>query len=183
MKKFIATFVLTFVFTSYMPSTYAITRPVLQNQEERQERREEIASQRCTILTTNIDTRITRFNNNKQRHIDRYNNINERVAKFIAQAREQGYDVAKLEADGKTLDQKVQKFASDYAAFISKLEATKSSACGESEGAFRGALQTARQQLAVVRQDSVDIRNYYQTVIRQDIQDLRNQKVSPTPAQ
>ena len=109
--------------------------------------------------------------------------MNARVAEFITRATSQGYDVTKLEADGKTLDQKVQKFATDYAAFISKLEATKTTACGESEGAFRSALQTARQQLAVVRQDSVDIRNYYQTVIRQDIQDLRNQKASPTPVQ
>lgn len=143
-----------------------------------QQKREDLQTQRCTVLTQNIDTRIARFNNNKDRHLSNYNTAKQRLSALIAQLEAKGYDVAKLKEDAKTWDAQIQKFAADYQTFITKLTETKNYACGDPDG-FRKALNAARQLVVVVRQDAVEARNFYQTVIRADVQALKSQ--TPTP--
>lgn len=177
MKKYINFLTyLTFLIlsTSFITPTYAqlrsIVRPTIQ------QKREELKTQRCTILTQNIDRRINRFNNNKERHINQYNTAKQRLSQLIEKLQQQGYDVSQLQADGETWDGKIQKFSADYVVFINKLTDTKNAPCGQSEGTFRTLLNQARQQVKIIHQDSVDARAYYQTVIKTDIQAIRDQK-------
>lgn len=137
--------------------------------------------QRCTQATQRIETAVARYNNNKEKHVQQYENLAVRLADLGEKLKARGYDISKLQADGKILRDKIAKFAADYADTISKLEATKQYACGSSQGAFKQALKTAQDQLKVVKADSVDIRNYYQTVVRPDVQAVKAQKPAPTP--
>lgn len=136
--------------------------------------------ERCTLVTQRIETTVARYNNNKDKHIQQYKNLAARLSALGEKLRAKGYDTSKLQADSKVLNDKITKLSQDYADFTSKLEATKQYACGSSQGAFKQALKTAQDQLKVVKADSVDIRNYYQTVIKPDIQAIRAQK--PTPS-
>lgn len=138
--------------------------------------------QRCTQATQRIETTVARYNNNKDKHVQQYKDLAARLSALGEKLIAKGYDISKLQADGKILNDKIAKFASDYADVISKLEATKQYACGTSQGAFKQALKTAQDQLKIVKADSVDIRNYYQTVIRPDVQAIRAQKPAPAPS-
>jgi predicted nucleic acid-binding Zn-ribbon protein len=128
------------------------------------------------LVTTNIDTRITRFENNFEGHKKFYEKMKEIVSNFISKAKEKGKDTAALEEDLATLQGKLDNFSSHKAAHIEDLKATQEYACGESDGAFKAALEKARDSFKVLREDVSDIRNFYQTKIRADIKALRAEK-------
>lgn len=134
--------------------------------------------ERAKRITERIELIIARFDNNKERHIATYNAVKDKLQAAIAKLEASGYDVSVLKADLQTLDGMVVKFAQDYAAMIDFLRAAEQYAPYESQGQFQQAIQQARAQLRVVRQDALDIRTYYQTVIRHDIQSVKNQKPS-----
>lgn len=143
--------------------------------QELEDKKQQMIDERCKLVNTNIDTKTERFDNNKNRHQAEYAHMQERITRIITQLKVKGLNTAKLEADLTTLNTKIDKFATDYAAYIAKLKDTKNYVCGHSDGEFRSALQGARTSILPVRQDVADIRNFYQTVIRPDIQALRQQ--------
>jgi SMC interacting uncharacterized protein involved in chromosome segregation len=136
-----------------------------------------VFTNKCDTLKTKIDGRLTKFENNEEAHSEVFTKLIDRLSERVAKWKDMGYDVDKLEADLKTLKNKVDKFILDYKAFIGKLEAIKTIACGTATE-FGNALKAAREALKIVRQDAADIRNYYLTVIRPDIIELKQQ----TPA-
>ena len=133
---------------------------------------------RAKRITERIELIIARFDNNKERHVATYNAVKDKLQAAIAKLEANGYDVSVLTADLQTLDGMVVKFGQDYTAMIDLLRAAEQYALYESQGQFLQSIQQARAQMRVVRQDSLDIRNYYQTVIRHDIQSVKNQKPS-----
>ena len=147
------------------------------------QRWQQVQDARARRITERIETIIARFNNNKDRHIAAYEAVKTRLGQIVTELASKGYDVTKLKSDLQEFDGLVVKFGQDYATFISLLQATEQYAPHASQGQFLTALDQARAQLRVVRQDSLDARNYYQTVIRPDVQAVRNQKPqSTTPA-
>lgn len=156
------------------------TTPWQQKKEERQAQKQEKLEQRCSIVEEKINIKVSRFENNKVRRVNAYNNLRNRVSKFIDKLSSQGYDVSKLKSDLVTLDEKIKKFSSDYASYITLLKSTKDYACGQSEGQFKGKLSEARKQLQIVHQSALEVRSYFQGTIRPDIQAIRAQKKTDT---
>src|SRR3989344_830151 len=133
-------------------------------------------AKRCEIITNNIDNRINAYNNKKNAHLKRYENLKNLVSKIIANLEEKGYEVTELKTALNELDTKIKKYASDYDAFIDALKNTQNYACGESEGAFLNALEASKTALQTVLQDTRDIHSYYIDVIKKAVSDLRDQK-------
>lgn len=144
------------------------------------EQRQELQDQRALQIQQRIDLIIARFNNNKERHVATYNAMKAKVQEVVNTLAAQGYDVAKLTADLQIWDQMIVKFAQDYVTFIGLLETAKAYAPYESQGQFSSALAQARAQLRVCRQDSLDMRLFYQQTIRPDIAAVASQKPSST---
>lgn len=141
--------------------------------------REERQQDRAQIITQRIELVIARFNNNMERHVAAYNAVKAKVTEMITTLAAKGYDVSKLKTDLQTWDEMIRKAAQDYATFINYLKTAQQYAPYESQGQFKDAIEQARRQLHVYRQDVLDIRHYYQTVIRPDVAALAEQ--SPTP--
>jgi len=137
-----------------------------------------IQEQRAQVIVERIQTAIARFNNNKDRHIAAYNEVKAKVVEIVTTLSAKGYDTAKLSADLQTWDQMVVKTGQDYAAFIGLLQNSEQYAPYASQGQFLNAIEQARAQFRVYRQDELDVRHQYQTVIRPDVQALASQ--SPT---
>lgn len=146
--------------------------PVQEQREERREQRAESIGQRVELV-------IARFENNCQRHINTYNAVKAECAELIGYLEGKGYDCGRLKTDLQTWDQMIVKAARDYASFIGLLRAAQAHDPLASRGQFKAAVEQARAQLRVFRQDVLDVRHYYQTVIRSDILAVRSQTPSP----
>lgn len=134
--------------------------------------------QRCSIATSKVDLLITRYNNNKDRHINRYNTAKDKIQKSVETLEKNGYDVTTLKADLKTWDAMIVKIGTETAQVITELNKSKEYVCGKSQGSYVDSLQKAKRELADVRQASLDVRNYYQNTIRKDLNDLKAQKTN-----
>lgn len=137
-----------------------------------------IAAARCKNIETKISTKVTRFDQNKEKHVTVYQNTKERIEKFIAKMKEKGYDTSQLETDLKTFDTKIKEFSASYSVYVQKLQQTQAYTCGHSEGQFKTQLQDTRDQLKLVHQKAVELRSYYQNTLRSDIQALKQQNLN-----
>jgi hypothetical protein len=139
--------------------------------QQRQERQD----QRARIIQERIDLIIARFNNNRERHIASYSAVKAKVTEIVKTMSAKGYDTSRLASDLQTWDVMLVKIGNDYSTVISLLQTARQYAPYASQGQFVSAMSQARAQLRVVRQDSLDARNMYQTVIRPDVRALAGQ--------
>jgi len=146
-----------------------------QEGENPRERVSERLQERWEKVQQRLELIITRFENNKERHIKVYNEMKAKVQQLLEQMQEKGLDVSKLSQDLAAWDEMIRRFASDYAALMETLKKLCSLEAGEAEQEFRPLIQEAREQLRKVHQDVMEIRLFYQKTIRSDIQDLRSQ--------
>ena len=144
--------------------------------EQVKERREEIQEDRADTVQKRIELIITRFDNNKDRHIETYKRVASNLKEIADALEAEGYDLTKVRGDYRELDLKIKKAATDYAAFIKKLEEAAEIEPGD--GQFAATIGEARSLLRVFREDILDIRHFYQTVIRKDLEDLKEQNPS-----
>jgi len=143
--------------------------------EEIKKRAQEATEFRCQMAETRIDTAIKRYENNEQRNKNIHNKIKERLTTLINKLEAGGYDVSELKNDLKTLDEKLISLYQTYDKYIEELKASKSYACGKSQGEFLKQIKQARTQLKEVRMLYLEIRNLYQNEIRADLKALREE--------
>jgi len=131
---------------------------------------------RCEAINKRVEGRISQFTEERDKHYMRFDNLRERLANLSAKAESTGFNVTDLNADIAILDTKIAKLKTDYALFIDKLAETRNFTCGHSEGQFKAALQAAKDQLNIVREDAKDIKEFYSTEIKADLKALKEQK-------
>jgi len=139
----------------------------------------------CSTIETKIDEKITKFNTNQQGHVVAFGNLKTRITNLIARLDAKSIDTTKLKADQTQLNVLIEKFNTDYAAYIAKLQETQTSTCGKSSGQFRTTLKEARALLLVVKADVTAVKDYMNNTMKPDIEALRAQvaaKASATPS-
>jgi septation ring formation regulator EzrA len=146
-----------------------------QEGESPRERVSERLQERWEKVRQRLELIITRFENNKERHVKVYNEMKAKVRQLLEQMQEKGLDVSKLSQDLAAWDEMIKRFASDYAALMETLKQMCELEGDKVEEDFRRMIQEAREQLRKVHQDVMEIRLFYQKTIRSDIQDLRSQ--------
>ena len=147
------------------------------NRIEMQAKQEEMQAQKCARIQERVSERTGKVNDVKEKHMSVYKNMVNRISKFIERLSGQGYDVSKIEADLVVLNEKIQKFSTDYSAQTMKLGETKQFACDRSDDEFKSKLTEVRKMSELVRADAMEIRKYMQETVRVDIQALRKQKI------
>ncbi len=136
--------------------------------QQRLQQRWETVQQRLRLI-------ITRFENNKERHVRAYQQAKEKAEEFLEKMSSKGLDVSKLSQDLETWDGMFKEFARDCEALIGKLEEILALDPAQAKGSFSPLIKEARQLLREVQQDALDIRLFYQQTIRADIRELRDQ--------
>ena len=162
-----------------------------QNQTERQELREQRqqnVQDKCKNIEERLGTRVNRYENGKQMFMTVFGNMKTRLTRLSERLASKGIDTTKLNKDIATLSTKIDKLIADNDAFIAEIKATQSAAptaCGTSKGEFMTKLGEARKFSQTVRQDRIEIRNFFQNTIKADITAIRKQlekvKASTTP--
>lgn len=153
----------------------AATKTLEEREAAKADRQSKI-KERCALTQQKIAEKVSNFDAKKEKHMAVYENMNDRISKFIEKFSEDGYDTSQLSSDLETLNEKIQKFSDDYAAYVAKLKEAKDMACGKSGGEFKATIVEARALLKTAHQDAMDIRVYVRTVILPDIRSLKEQK-------
>lgn len=141
--------------------------------ESRSAAREERVEERCSRVGERVDALIQRYEENKERHVARYESIANRVGDLLARVEEAGYDTTEVRLALNKMIENKQAFVARYTNFIASLEESKQYACGDSEGQFVNALQSAREQLQLARQEAVQARETANTQLREALDNLR----------
>jgi len=144
------------------------------------------AINRCPIIESKIQVKVTDFDNIKIRHLAVYNNLKFRLNAVADRLAARGIDVSALQADLSVLDQKIAKFNADYSDYSVKLRAGQGFACGQPESQFRAKLKEARVAMQLVHQDALDIRSYIGGTIKAELIRIRDGLKAPattTPEQ
>lgn len=132
----------------------------------------QIRQNACAKRGEQVTKRVEQYDKMKRAHVQAYNNMQERVKKFIDKLKEKDFDTTKLQADLVVLNGKVIKFANDYSSYIEKLDEARKLGCGD-PAAFKAKMQEAREQLKIVHDDCKDIHSYYNETIKADIMALK----------
>ena len=176
-KKAIAGTILTIVAagaTALPLAVSAETLPVSSPRERAQERLET----RCQFLENRIKGRIDAYDANYNGQILRYTNIKQNVTKAITRLTELGYNTTKVSDDLKQLDVLLKEWNNLRNQFIAALQNSQNFVCGESEGAFKNAVDNAAADGKLMRSKAEEIKNFVKNTLRSDLQELRKQKNS-----
>jgi len=143
--------------------------------QQREEEKEQRITEKCVNVTELVQQKVERYNTNREMYVGKYERLRERIAAWANRLEEDGYDVAKLEASLVTLDSKIANVSALHEAFITKLDDVKNYECGNSDGAYKQALETSREALAAVRDGVSEVRKYYLEEVKPLVIELRNQ--------
>jgi len=130
---------------------------------------------RCPMIESRLQMKVVNFDNNKLRHMESFVNMQSRLAKLSEKLASKGADVSVLQADLSVLGQKIDKFSTDYSAYITKLKGTQTATCGKIATKFKTDLKGAKAAMQLVHQDILDIRAYFVSTIKPDLQAIRVQ--------
>lgn len=131
-----------------------------------------VLTKSCDTVKERITKKIAKFEENKDRHLSRYQAMKDKIQTFITQAQNEGRDITQLTADLATWDGLIQTSAAQYSSYINLLKIVEATGCDDS-ATFNQKLQEARQQLSVFRQSLFDVRNFYWNTIKPDIKALK----------
>jgi|GEM_PF-1986980 len=132
----------------------------------------------CKNIDKLIDKRLANFEEKETNHYENYIKLKDRLSEKITRWKNLGYNVSDLEDDLKNLEEKIDKFYTDYNAFRNKLEELKNFTCASTVEDYKTKLAEAKALLKPIKADAAEIRKYYQTTIRPDILALKNQVIT-----
>ncbi len=133
-----------------------------------------VQSLSCVMLANTYDEKISAITSSKTKHLDTYIRLSDRLEQMLDKWKAWGYDVSKIEEDLDKLNDKVSEFEEDFNDFTSKIMAAKA-ACGSS--VYDQKLTDARNALKELKNDSADIRSFYQNSIRKHIVEMKGQNL------
>jgi hypothetical protein len=138
-----------------------------------------VINERCQLVQTKIDTRITNYTEKKAQFESNYAEAQSTLDEIITYLEGEGYDVANLKTAKTEIMSKIEKFKTDYADLITKLQTAKDNfaKCGDGTGTFATYYEDAREQLITVRDDRRDVREYFKSHIRSELKDIKRSKV------
>lgn len=146
-----------------------------EKKDERIEKREEKMEKKCERAEKRIQTRTKRYENKQSQHRNIFGKMVTRTEALAVKLKAKNLDTTTLEAGIAELKLKTKALEEEHIKFIAELKGTETLACGESDGAFKNKLGEARKMSSEVKDQIVEIREHYQTVLRPEIISLREQ--------
>lgn len=159
-------------------STIAVVSPVsAQATRVPQDGLNQLRQARCERVKERVDFRIRRYEDNKDRYIERYQKISESVSNALIKLDGKGYDLNALKADLETLKSKRIEFVDLHTKAMSSLRSARDIACENRDDrtAFEAKVKDAQDYLAKTRTKAKEIHEFIRTEIREDLQNLRDQ--------
>lgn len=142
------------------------------------ELRSKATQEKCTALTTNIDRRLTYYDENYENQVNVFQNLRTRVNLALTRLDNLGLDVTELRADYTALGVMIVDFNQIRNDLIAKLQGSKNYACGQGDGMFRSAMQEAETLVTQLRGKSREIKTFVQNDLKESLQAVKQQASS-----
>lgn len=159
-----------------------IQNQIKERQSAKIEEKAQAREEKCKNIETKIDTKVKRYENNRQMFTNVYTNMSNRMDRLVSRLDTAGADTSKLKADITILKEKINKLYADYDILIAGLKDSQNSACGQSQGEFAGKVNQSRKVFATIIADRQDIKNFFQATIKTDLQAIRKELETQTQA-
>lgn len=130
---------------------------------------------KCNNVTKKVEMITERYDQNKKRYINAFQNIHRSMEKFALKFKADGYDTVQLEAHITEFNNMIQNAIRSYNEFRVGLENAKGEACGGDDKEAQQEFTQARKELKDFKDTMLDLRTYVKETLRQDIMDLRGQ--------
>lgn len=156
------------------------TGEIEERKMQAQEKKTDMVSNRCDMANRRVEEKLGKYAENKNHAETVYKNLQVRLDVLITKAQEAGYDTEALEASLVGLQERIDVVVLAHEEYTQALTQTREWACGESDGQYANALQSARGQLSEVRAAMVEVKEYFKNEVQPLIKDLRTQTVNET---
>lgn len=134
----------------------------------------------CEKRQAKIEEKKVNFAERKIKHMEAYNNLQNRLEKLSDKLSAKGYNTEDLDEDITVLEGKIGQFETNFTAAYEKMQEAKNYMCDNHTSVEnKNEMKAVRDLIKKIRQDSVAIRNYYKNTIRLDILAIKKQ----TPSQ
>lgn len=135
----------------------------------------ELKEARCTRVTTRVNNLTTRLTNGESARQNRHQKVIDRLNAIITRVEAAGLNADKLKSDVTTLGELKTTWQNEYTSLLTKLDATKQYACGQSEGQFVQAVKDARAQRKVMHDANLEFWKFVKNTVKPDIRAIRGQ--------
>lgn len=144
--------------------------------------REQNVQARCQLSESKINFRINQAEQSRDKHVSIYNGVKKRLDNLVAKFESKGCDVSTLKNNLTKFDSLIQDFGAAVRDYTGSLQNTRNLQCGDTQGKFVGAAQTARQKLLVVKQKADAVHEFFKTTIQPQLsQKIKECSPSPKP--
>ncbi len=142
---------------------------------KKEEKKVEIQEKRCEQIRERVQSRTQKFESNNKYHQKNFNGINKNIEELSVFFEVEGLDTSDIESYLAILKTKLENLYVDHNSFIASLEASVDVDCVDIEEGIRNKLQLARQEGNSIREDILDIKDYYKETIRPELLELRKE--------
>jgi len=133
---------------------------------EIKETRTELKEDKCQMAEAKINFRLNQITENRDKHYETYQNMKQRMDGMITRWEGQGCNVSTLKTQRTQLETMLADFATAYRNLESSFQDTKQYQCGESQGKFVSAAQSARAKNQTLQQKALALRTYFINTIK-----------------
>jgi Skp family chaperone for outer membrane proteins len=133
------------------------------------------SSQKCTDVSQRVGQISDRYDQNKEKYMNAYQNIFQNMESLMLKLKANGLDTSKMEADLNQFNNMIQNANRYYNSFQSGMENSKNSVCGNGNSDPVQEMNQAREQLALARNEMLQLRTFAQETLKQDLLQLREQ--------
>jgi hypothetical protein len=146
-----------------------------QRQQVITELRNKAAQERCTIVTSNVDRRITYYDENYDLQLGRFKSLRNRINQAVSRLESLGLNVTDLRTDATELSSMITEFEAIRTELIAKMGEAKQSACSQTTGEFKAKVQEAEVIVTQLRGKSREIKAFLENDIKESFEAAKPQ--------
>jgi uncharacterized phage infection (PIP) family protein YhgE len=150
-------------------------KPVIQQGPDGEEQGNARESQKCENVTRRMSSVTSRYDANKERYMNAFQNIYQNIDELVLRLKNDGYDTTELEEHLAQYNEMIQNSNRYYNEFRTGLDNSKQGVCGNRDAEAKQQFNSARTQLMSCKNEMLELRTYAQETLREDILNLREE--------
>lgn len=157
-------------------TAFAVVDDSLGNKATPQDKKEAKLEFKCEVTSSKMDALELRYKKAFEKHQGTYKNIISRINEVLTTLEEEGYDTENAKTAVNGFEEKVNNVQTEYDGFVFQMQQAKDYLCEDNnQGEFKQSLNQSRNQLKLLRQEMLALKNAYEKDVKPALLELREQ--------